>query len=87
MKIGFKPTTADPSVFINNRGLFIALYVGDIIIFGKEEGESHDPGSLRFFIFGAFLAHTVKECPALSFVLAALARVEYDRVAVTDLGV
>ena len=39
MKIGFKPTTADPSVFINNWGLIIMLYVDDIIIFGKKEGE------------------------------------------------
>lgn len=36
MKIGFKPTTADPSIFINNRGLIIVLYVDDIIIFDKE---------------------------------------------------
>ena len=39
MKIGFKPTTADPSVFINGRGLIIALYVDDIVIFGREEKE------------------------------------------------
>jgi transposase InsO family protein len=36
-KIGFKPITADPSVFINGRGLIIGLYVDDIIIFGKHE--------------------------------------------------
>lgn len=34
-KLGFKPTTADTSVFINGRGLIIAVYVDDIIIFGK----------------------------------------------------
>lgn len=39
MKIGFKPATADPSVFINGRGLIIALYVDDIIIFGKDPAE------------------------------------------------
>ena len=39
MKIGFRPTTADPSVFINNRGLIIALYVDDVVIFGREEKE------------------------------------------------
>lgn len=38
-KIGFKPITADPSVFINGRGLIIGLYVDDIIIFGKHEHE------------------------------------------------
>ena len=37
--IGFKPITADPCVFINKRGLIIALYVDDIIIFGKDEAE------------------------------------------------
>ncbi|ODM21277.1 hypothetical protein SI65_04330 [Aspergillus cristatus] len=35
-KIGFKPITADPSVFINGRGLIIAVYVDDIVIFGKD---------------------------------------------------
>ena len=39
MKIGFKPITADPSIFINDRGLIIALYVDDIIIFSKEVKE------------------------------------------------
>ena len=39
MKIGFKPTTADPSIFINNQGLIITLYMDNIIIFGKEEGK------------------------------------------------
>ena len=39
MEIGFQPTTADPSVFINNRGLIIALYVDDIVVFGREEKE------------------------------------------------
>ena len=34
MKIGFRPTTADLSVFINNQGLIIALYMDDIVIFG-----------------------------------------------------
>ena len=38
-KICFCPTTADPSIFINGRGLIIALYVDDIIIFGREESE------------------------------------------------
>ena len=37
MKIGFQPTTADPSVFINNKGLIIALYVDDIVVFGREK--------------------------------------------------
>ena len=36
MSLGFRPITADPSVFINGRGVIIALYVDDIIIFGKE---------------------------------------------------
>ncbi|KAF7174279.1 hypothetical protein CNMCM6106_008468 [Aspergillus hiratsukae] len=34
--IGFKPSTADSSVFINNRGIIIALYVDDILVFGKD---------------------------------------------------
>lgn len=34
-KIGFAPITADPSVFINGRGLIVAIYVDDIIIFSK----------------------------------------------------
>lgn len=40
MKIGFKPITADPSVFVNDRGLIIALYVDDLIIFGKHGEDS-----------------------------------------------
>lgn len=39
MKIGFKSTTADPSIFINNKRLIIALYMDDIIIFSKKKGE------------------------------------------------
>ena len=39
MKIGFRPMTADPSMFINNRGLIIALYVDDVVIFVHEEKE------------------------------------------------
>ena len=38
-QIGFQLTTADLSVFINNRGLIIALYVDNIIIFGRNEKE------------------------------------------------
>jgi hypothetical protein len=33
--IGFKPSTADSSVFINERGVIIALYVDDTLVFGK----------------------------------------------------
>src|SRR5699024_5195433 len=36
---GFKSTTADPSVFINARGLIIAVYVDDILILGKDTRE------------------------------------------------
>ena len=39
MKIGFRPITVDLSVFINNRGLIIALYMDDVVIFGCEEKE------------------------------------------------
>ena len=42
MKIGFRPTTADPSVFINNRGLIIALYVDDVVVFGRKEEEINE---------------------------------------------
>ena len=38
-KIGFKCSTADPSIFINDRGIMVALYVDDILIFGKKEEE------------------------------------------------
>jgi len=38
-KIGFKPITADPSVFINGRGLIMAVYLDDIVIFGKDAKE------------------------------------------------
>lgn len=34
MEIGFQPMTVDLSVFINNQGLIIALYVDDIVVFG-----------------------------------------------------
>ena len=39
MKIGFRPTMADPSVFINNQGLIIVLYVDDVVIFRHKEKE------------------------------------------------
>jgi transposase InsO family protein len=32
---GFRQSTADPGVFINDRGIIIAVYVDDILIFGK----------------------------------------------------
>ncbi|KAE8555293.1 hypothetical protein EYB25_003841 [Talaromyces marneffei] len=35
--IGFKPSTADPGTFINERGTIIALYVDDILVFSKNE--------------------------------------------------
>ena len=35
-QIGFKPSTADPGVFINSRGVLIALYVDDILVFAKD---------------------------------------------------
>ncbi|ODM15554.1 hypothetical protein SI65_09157 [Aspergillus cristatus] len=38
-KIDFKLITADPSVFMNGRGLIIAVYVDDIVIFGKDAKE------------------------------------------------
>jgi hypothetical protein len=34
--IGFRQSTADPGVFINDRGVIIALYVDDILIFGRD---------------------------------------------------
>lgn len=37
--IGFNPISADPSIFISKRELIIALYVDDIVIFGRDEGE------------------------------------------------
>ena len=35
--MGFKATSADPSVFIDKRGTIIALYVDDLLVFGKDE--------------------------------------------------
>jgi len=40
-KMGFGPITADHSVFINGRGLIIAVYVDDIVIFGILAKEMH----------------------------------------------
>jgi transposase InsO family protein len=34
--IGFRQSTADPGVFINDRGVIIALYVDDMLIFSKD---------------------------------------------------
>ena len=42
--IGFRQSTADPGVFINDRGVIIALYVDDILIFGKD---NKDIGSTK----------------------------------------
>lgn len=39
MRIEFGPITVDPSIFINKWGLIIALYVDDIVIFGKDQSE------------------------------------------------
>ena len=39
MKIGFRPMTADLSMFINNQGLIIVLYVDNMVIFRCEEKE------------------------------------------------
>ena len=36
MSIGFRQSTADPGVFINDRGVIIALYVDDTLVFGKD---------------------------------------------------
>ena len=38
-KIGFKGINADPSIFVNDRGLMVAVYVDDILIAGKNEKE------------------------------------------------
>ncbi|EED18962.1 conserved hypothetical protein [Talaromyces stipitatus ATCC 10500] len=35
--IRFKPSTADPGIFINERGMIIALYIDDILVFSKDE--------------------------------------------------
>jgi reverse transcriptase-like protein len=34
--IGFKQSSADPGVFINDRGIIIAVYVDDILVFSKD---------------------------------------------------
>lgn len=35
--MAFKPTSAGAGVFINKRGTIIALYVDDLLVFGKDE--------------------------------------------------
>jgi hypothetical protein len=35
--IGFTISTTDPSIFMNQRGIIIALYVDNILVFGKDE--------------------------------------------------
>lgn len=37
--MGFFPSTADQSIFIDKRGVIIAVYVDDILIFSKSDGE------------------------------------------------
>ena len=36
---GFEPITAEPSIFIDKRGVIIALYVDDLLIFVKNESD------------------------------------------------
>jgi hypothetical protein len=36
---GFEPVTAEPSIFIDKRGVIIALYVDDLLIFAKNESD------------------------------------------------
>jgi hypothetical protein len=36
ISIRFRPSTTDSSIFINDRGVIIALYVDDILVFGKD---------------------------------------------------
>jgi hypothetical protein len=35
--IRFTVLTADPSIFMNQRGIIIALYMDNILVFGKDE--------------------------------------------------
>jgi hypothetical protein len=35
--IGFTVLTADPSIFMNQRGIIITLYVDNILVFRKNE--------------------------------------------------
>jgi hypothetical protein len=35
--IGFTILTADPSIFVNQRGIIITLYVNNILVFGKDK--------------------------------------------------
>lgn len=37
--MGFKPSSADSSIFVNQRGMIIAIYVDDVLIFGKKGGD------------------------------------------------
>ena len=62
--IGFKPTYSDPCVYVNNEtGVIIAMWVDDLMIFGKdienindlkaqlsEEYEMKDLGELKYFL-------------------------------------
>ena len=49
MKIGFRPMMADPSVFINNQGLIIALYMDDMVIFRQDKEISKVKKKLKEF--------------------------------------
>ena len=38
LAMGFKPSSADSSVFTNEKGMIIALYVDDILVMGRSDG-------------------------------------------------
>ena len=37
IKIGFRAYESDRSVFVNNAGIVIIMYVDDIVLFGKDK--------------------------------------------------
>src|SRR5438046_1364652 len=43
---GFEPSTAEPSIFIDKRGVIIALYIDDLLILVKKESAMRDIGQV-----------------------------------------
>ncbi len=61
--IGFEPTTAEPSIFIDKRGVIAALYVDDLLILAKTE---YDVERVKNLVKKA---HTMKDMGEVSKVL------------------
>ena len=72
--IGFKPTTTDPSVFINEQGIIAAIYVDDILIFGLNE-EAINPTKQKLQSF-----HMMKDSGLVTKILGIRITWEKNRI-------